>query len=62
MTPLDCVILGQGGASDTVKLVFYREHSGCFVEDELIGMGIETTVRSLVSYEAVKEIMQEMMV
>lgn len=45
-----------------MKLVFDREHSGCFVEDELIGMGIETTVRNLASYEAVKEIMQEMMV
>ena len=45
-----------------MKLVFYREHSGCLVEDELIGMGIETTVRNLASYEAVKEIMQEMMV
>ena len=39
-----------------MKLVFYRKHSGCFVEDELIGMGVETTVRSLASYEAVKEI------
>lgn len=45
-----------------MKLVFYREHSGRFVEDELIGTRIETRVRSLARYEAVEETMQEMMV